>query len=166
MGNKSVWFVLASLGLVVAAGADHGTVYMDRYPSSSDVRRMQRQGITSLVISPVDRPGSPASLNFPDQAKVNRLNDFDQAAITVHAVTSSYPDPAPLNKLKAHVAVEGVIDNCLTSSSEKARLLKIRRAVSVTVLCRTDNQVAKAERLAAEINGDSPVSVYVRRVRD
>lgn len=167
MGNKSLWWALASLVTIVgASAAEQGAVYMDRYPSSSDIRRMQRQGVSMLVISPVDRVGSPATLNFPDLAKVNRLNDFDRASITVHPVTTNFPDPAPLNRLKQHVSVDGVIDNCLSSTNEKARLMRIQRPVTITVLCRTDNQVERAERLASEIMAESRVSVRVRRVRD
>jgi hypothetical protein len=163
--RQSLWWFAGAVGLVASAGAAE-TVYMNRYPSSADVRRMQKDGVKALVISPDERPWNPQGLDFPASSLIDRLNDLDQVDIRVEARTGAYPMPANLNKIKGHVHLHGVIDNCLSSSAEQLRLKKVKRQLSVTVLCRTENQVERAERLAAEVMDESPVRVSVRLVRD
>lgn len=140
--------------------------YLEKYPSGADVRRFQNEGATKVVVSPLARANGQDELNFPMGVLVDHLNDLEPIPVDIQVATSNYPNHTHINRLKSHVTVNAVIDSCLSGPAELSQLKRLTRPVDVVVLCRTDVQVARAQRLADEVMAQGHITVRVGRSRD
>ncbi len=130
------------------------TLYLSSYPSKLRVEKLIKEGkVTHLVIS--GRHLSPPSeVAYPSGVHVRNLNLLGNITAHLDIDVSNYPsasNQADLSKLLDSISVNLTIRNCLSQTSEAARLERVRKSMDVQIFCSTERQVEEAQGLAIEV---------------
>lgn len=138
--------------------------YLTYYPSPQTAQELKRDNVEKLIVQAQTRA---QMIGYPSSKNVTTLNSLAPMEIEIF-MEGSYPSASnvkDINRLEEHIVPSLRIDKCLSSESERARLMGFNRGIGVTILCPTQDQYERAQRLADEIQSKKPfIKIEVRSV--
>ncbi len=130
---------------------------LSHYPTPLEIDRLLDQGLTSLEIRGGYDPviGVFARIEYPSSSHADNLKLL--SSIPVHLVTNAgaYPSRKAiqrLNDLENNVKLSVIIEGCLSSATERNRILQFERPAAITIQCNTVRETVRAEKIAAGIH--------------
>ena len=171
---KLLLSIALSLGLL-SAWADEGkTRYYTRYINRNEVAKLVRDDVTHVVVSGNYSDGNGGGgttgrprLEYPSTTHVQTMNGAKGIGFDIFPISSAFPSPEQtkrINSLHETIRVVVAVEQCLSTESEKNRLLGFERPIDVRVECHSNLAADRALKLAAEImNQKKHIRVIVER---
>lgn len=166
--NRVACVALLASGLGgLAASAEGGeTRHSDHYVTKNEIAKLEKDGVTRLMIGGACQGrdydnvrGRSDSVGYPAGPHIKSMNGAATLTFDLCVTSSAFPSPEQsrrINELSEKVDVALNLLQCLSTDSEKRRLLSLERPATVHISCNSNLDSDRARKIAAEVESERP----------